>query len=51
VYEHFRDFLIIIARFLSGNLSCWVLVINACNPSYLGDRDQEDCGLKPMQAK
>jgi hypothetical protein len=23
----------------------------ACNPSYLGDRDQEDHGLGPAQAK
>jgi hypothetical protein len=22
-----------------------------CNPSYLGDRDWEDCGLRPAQAK
>jgi hypothetical protein len=27
-----------------------VLVAWACNPSYLGDRDQEDCSLKPGQA-
>jgi hypothetical protein len=23
---------------------------NACNPSYSGGRDQEDCGLKPALA-
>jgi hypothetical protein len=28
----------------------WVLVAHACNPSNLGGRDQEDCGLKPAQA-
>jgi hypothetical protein len=26
------------------------LVAHACNPSYSGCRDQEDCGLKPAQA-
>jgi hypothetical protein len=26
-------------------------VAHACNPSYSGDRDQEDGGLKPVQAK
>jgi hypothetical protein len=25
-------------------------VAHACNPSYSGGRDQEDCGLKPVQA-
>jgi hypothetical protein len=25
-------------------------VVHACNPSYLGDRDQEDYGLKPALA-
>jgi hypothetical protein len=25
-------------------------VAHACNPSYAGDRDQEDCGLKPAWA-
>jgi hypothetical protein len=28
----------------------WVLVALACNPSYSGGRDQEDCGLKPAWA-
>jgi hypothetical protein len=28
----------------------WVLVAHACNPSYLGGRDQEDRGLKPAWA-
>jgi hypothetical protein len=27
----------------------WVLVAHACNPSYSGGRDQEDCGLRPAQ--
>jgi hypothetical protein len=27
-----------------------VLVVHACNPSYSGGRDQEDCGSKPDQA-
>jgi hypothetical protein len=26
------------------------LVAHACNPSYSGGRDREDCGLKPAQA-
>jgi hypothetical protein len=30
---------------------CWVLVVCALNPSYSGGRDQEDCSLKPAQAK
>jgi hypothetical protein len=25
-----------------------VLVAHTCNPSYLGDRDQEDQGLRPV---
>jgi hypothetical protein len=25
-------------------------VAHVCNPSYLGGKDQEDCGLKPAQA-
>jgi hypothetical protein len=25
-------------------------VAHACNPSYSGGRDQEDCGLKPARA-
>jgi hypothetical protein len=25
-------------------------VAHACNPSYSGGGDQEDCGLKPVQA-
>jgi hypothetical protein len=28
-----------------------VLVAHACNPSYSGGRDQEDCGSKPARAK
>jgi hypothetical protein len=27
------------------------MVTHACNPSYLGDGDQEDHGLRPAQAK
>jgi hypothetical protein len=30
--------------------SSWELVAHACNPSYSGGRDQEDCGLKPPGA-
>jgi hypothetical protein len=30
--------------------TCWVLVAHACNPSYSGERDQEDHGLKPAWA-
>jgi hypothetical protein len=26
---------------------CWALVAHACNPNYLGGRDQEDQGSKP----
>jgi hypothetical protein len=35
-----------------GNRKCasTVLVAHACNPSYSGGRNQEDCGLKPAQA-
>jgi hypothetical protein len=28
----------------------WAPVAHACNTSYLGGRDQKDCGLKPTQA-
>jgi hypothetical protein len=31
-------------------LSCWAPVAHACNPSYLGGRDQDDHGWKPAQA-
>jgi hypothetical protein len=27
-----------------------MLVPHACNPSYLGGKDQEDCGSKPAKA-
>jgi hypothetical protein len=26
-------------------------VVHTCNPSYLGSRDQKDCGSRPAQAK
>jgi hypothetical protein len=26
------------------------LVAHACNPSYSGNRDHEDCGLRPAEA-
>jgi hypothetical protein len=29
---------------------CWAPVAHTCNPSYIGDRDLEDCGLKPAWA-
>jgi hypothetical protein len=32
------------------NTLSWAPVAHACNPSYWGDRDQEDCCLKPAQA-
>jgi hypothetical protein len=28
----------------------WTSVAHACNPSYSGGRDQEDLGLRPVQA-
>jgi hypothetical protein len=28
----------------------WATMAHTCNPSYSGDRDQEDHGLKPDQA-
>jgi hypothetical protein len=28
----------------------WAPMTNACNPSYSGHRNQEDCSLKPAQA-
>jgi hypothetical protein len=28
-----------------------VMVAHTCNPSFSGDRDQEDCGLKPAPGK
>jgi hypothetical protein len=30
--------------------SSWAPVAHACNPSFLGGRDQEDLGSKPVQA-
>jgi hypothetical protein len=33
------------------NIYCsWVLMAHASNPTYLGDRDQEDRSLKTVQA-
>jgi hypothetical protein len=29
----------------------WAPVAHACNPSYSGDRDQEDCSSKPAPSK
>jgi hypothetical protein len=29
---------------------CWVPVAHACNPSYIGSRDQEDHGSRPAWA-
>jgi hypothetical protein len=31
-------------------MSSWVLVATACNTSYSGGRDQEDCRSKPAWA-
>jgi hypothetical protein len=33
-----------------GGCMSWVLVAQVCNPSYSGGRDQEDHGLKLVQA-
>jgi hypothetical protein len=43
----------LISYFLISKLttSLRVLVAHACNSSYSGDRDQEDCGSKPSWAK
>jgi hypothetical protein len=32
------------------SILCQVPVTHACNPSYMGVWDQEDCGLRPAQA-
>jgi hypothetical protein len=34
-----------------GTKASLALVAHACNPSYSGGRDQQDCSLKPAQAK
>jgi hypothetical protein len=39
----------IIPSFWKG-LPCQAPVAHTCNPSYSGDRDQEDRGLKPAPA-
>jgi hypothetical protein len=31
-------------------IGSWTPATHACNPSYSGGRDQEDCGLKPARA-
>jgi hypothetical protein len=31
-------------------ITCQMLVTHFCNPSYLGGRDQEDCGSKQALA-
>jgi hypothetical protein len=35
---------------LENGDNCWAPVAYACNPSYSGGRDQEDCGSKPAWA-
>jgi hypothetical protein len=35
---------------ISKLIECQVPVAHACNPSYLGGKDQEDRGSKPAQA-
>jgi hypothetical protein len=44
-------FFFILGRWLKKKLQrSWAPVAHTCNPSYSGDRDQEDCGLKPVRA-
>jgi hypothetical protein len=38
------------ARKIRKNEHRLILVAHTCNLSYLGGRDQEDCGSKPAQA-
>jgi hypothetical protein len=40
-------FFLLILRYTDGS---WAPMAHACNPSYSGGRDQEDCGLKPAWA-
>jgi hypothetical protein len=35
---------------VENSIQSQVLVAYACNPSYSGGRDKEDCGLQPAQA-
>jgi hypothetical protein len=35
---------------LRNQIYCWAQMAHACNPSYSGGRDQENCSLKPAQA-
>jgi hypothetical protein len=37
--------------FLTNGVEVWVLLAHACNRSYSGSRDQEDCGLNPVQSQ
>jgi hypothetical protein len=41
----------IILKINCNNTQCdWVLVAHTCNPSYLGDRDQQGYGSRPAEA-
>jgi hypothetical protein len=39
-----------VVRVYNISMWSWAPVAHSCNPSYSGDRHQEDCGLKPAQA-
>jgi hypothetical protein len=34
---------------LQSTWNCWAPMTHACNPSYLGDWDREDCSLRPAR--
>jgi hypothetical protein len=43
--------IIIITTTIIKKIKSQAPVAHACNPSYSGDRDQEDCGSRPAWAK
>jgi hypothetical protein len=48
---HPQEFLLTDSSLQKSVTTSWALVAHTCNPSYTGDRDQEDDGSKPAQAK
>jgi hypothetical protein len=46
-----NSFISWITFYLKFNFLSWAPVAHTCNPSYSGDRDQEEYGLKPALGK
>jgi hypothetical protein len=49
-YLHIDPTYLLLTLILVKIIFCWASVAHACNPSYLGGRDQEERGSKPACA-